>query len=593
MAAAQRRSQAPRDPSAALRDLRDRVARLHLETMQSVIPARAEQTARQWAARLSPDLGDAAANAAMTEAIILAVDVETFTPSLKGTTALDRVARQRGLDRARDPAFEALKRARFVPFMLHAREDDDHWQAENLVTRQRLTLFDDQIPGSAAGIPLVGRIFPLDGQIFGYVGMVTPLDGAALSVAMEFVRPGRGIVSDHRCAAAVYRHVVRHGGPMIPGLNDIPTDDPGDDQIELTPFDVIAAGLVASDDWRNPPAAVLDDVRRLTSIDAVLDCLFKAVAAARADKVDVGIIYRRFAEVMIEALHLRALAGSGVQRAPLEALKAIIDGEVASNGYPGAAAEMFRDICRALTTTKPRQHGADLARVIERIRALRAKTTDQGCTEEEALAAADKVAELLDRYGLSLGETDLRHQACLGVGIDSARKRFGPLEDCVPEVAQFCDCRSWFERTPDGRIRAMFFGLPADVEAAQYLHERVATAIETETATFQRGVLYGRLVGGGRQKATSSFQLGLSRGIGAKLVARKSERDTKTFKMSGRDLVPVKASVVEEEMAKLGMSFKQQGSARSRLVMPGAYEAGQVASGRFEVQSELENDGSL
>jgi len=37
-----------------------------------------------------------------------------------------------------------------------------------------------------------------------------------------------------------------------------------------------------------------------------------------------------------------------------------------------------------------------------RIQGLRAKTTDHGCTEAEALLAAAKVAELLDRYDLSL-----------------------------------------------------------------------------------------------------------------------------------------------------------------------------------------------
>ena len=35
-----------------------------------------------------------------------------------------------------------------------------------------------------------------------------------------------------------------------------------------------------------------------------------------------------------------------------------------------------------------------------RIQALRAKTIDNGCTEDEALSAAAKVAELLDRYDL-------------------------------------------------------------------------------------------------------------------------------------------------------------------------------------------------
>jgi len=46
---------------------------------------------------------------------------------------------------------------------------------------------------------------------------------------------------------------------------------------------------------------------------------------------------------------------------------------------------------------------ADLAaldRLKTRIQGLHSKTTDNGCTEAEALLAAAKVAELLDRYDL-------------------------------------------------------------------------------------------------------------------------------------------------------------------------------------------------
>ena len=58
-------------------------------------------------------------------------------------------------------------------------------------------------------------------------------------------------------------------------------------------------------------------------------------------------------------------------------------------------------------------------------------------------------ADLLDRYGLALSELELRHQPCDGFGIDTGRKRAGPLDDIVPTIAEFCDCRCWLETTPD------------------------------------------------------------------------------------------------------------------------------------------------
>ena len=51
---------------------------------------------------------------------------------------------------------------------------------------------------------------------------------------------------------------------------------------------------------------------------------------------------------------------------------------------------------------------AALDKLKVRIQSLRAKTIENGCTEDEALSAAAKVAELLDRHDLSLSDVELR-----------------------------------------------------------------------------------------------------------------------------------------------------------------------------------------
>ena len=44
----------------------------------------------------------------------------------------------------------------------------------------------------------------------------------------------------------------------------------------------------------------------------------------------------------------------------------------------------------------------ELSRVKARIKALAEKTVTNGCTEAEAMAAADMVGKLLERYALSM-----------------------------------------------------------------------------------------------------------------------------------------------------------------------------------------------
>jgi Protein of unknown function (DUF2786) len=92
-----------------------------------------------------------------------------------------------------------------------------------------------------------------------------------------------------------------------------------------------------------------------------------------------------------------------------------------------------------------------LDRLKTRIQGLRSKTTDNGCTEAEALLAATKVAELLDRYDLSLTDVEIRNSPCEQREYQTYRKKRIPLDDCVGAVANFCDCRGGVRRA----IRAM------------------------------------------------------------------------------------------------------------------------------------------
>ncbi len=158
-----------------------------------------------------------------------------------------------------------------------------------------------------------------------------------------------------------------------------------------------------------------------------------------------------------------------------------------------------------------------LNRLIGRIQALRAKTVEQGRTEAEALAAAGKVAELLDRYGLNLSELDLRRQACEGMSVKTGRRRVGPVDDCVPAVAAFLDGRAWGEGIAFGTLRHVFFGLSVDVAAACHLRELAGRAFDTETARFQLGETCGAMPTRARRTASNSFGIGLARGIAAKL----------------------------------------------------------------------------
>ena len=207
---------------------------------------------------------------------------------------------------------------------------------------------------------------------------------------------------------------------------------------------------------------------------------------------------------------------------------------------------------------------AALDKLKMRIQALRAKTIDNGCTEDETLSAAAKVAELLDRYDLSLTDIDIREAPCERRTYETYRKKRIPLDDCVGAVAHFCDCRVWREKNQIGENRYVFFGLRSDIEVAHYLTELIDAAVRTELGRYKTTADYGGFRHNVRHQANASFALGMVASIADKLTAMKAERD-KVIHSTGRGLVVLKASVVDAEFGKLALNLRSSRST-SRMV---------------------------
>ena len=224
---------------------------------------------------------------------------------------------------------------------------------------------------------------------------------------------------------------------------------------------------------------------------------------------------------------------------------------------------------------------AALDKLRTRIQGLRAKTIEAGCTEGEALAAAAKVAELLDRYDLSLSDVEIRKAPCERRAYETrARKRI-PLDDCIGAIADFCDCRVWREKDRAGEARYVFFGLRSDIEVAHYLTELVDTAVRSELGRYKTTPDYQRFRHQERHMVNASFALGMVASIADKLAAMKAGRDEANIR-TGRDLVVLKAAVVDTELEKLGLKL-QAVDRTSRMVSPAAYEAGGEAGASLAI----------
>ena len=156
----------------------------------------------------------------------------------------------------------------------------------------------------------------------------------------------------------------------------------------------------------------------------------------------------------------------------------------------------------------------ELARVKQRIRALTERTVARGCTEAEALAAAEMVGRLLERYALSMEEVDLRSDTCVSTRVPAGGRRRRPVDACVPAIAGFCGCKVWLDRE-EQVAHYVFFGFETDVELAGYLFAVIASAVQTETLRFRadRPLLAGVAL----RRASTSFQVGMAQRLAERL----------------------------------------------------------------------------
>ena len=546
--------------------------------MEFAVHDRAAALLRKWLPDFDPAaLAEGRGIEALAMAAALSGDLLLSQPSFTGSTAFDRLARKRsGAKREEQAAIAALCQARYRLLQVEGDSAGDAVPMRDMLTDERLVVVCGDLPALKGGTALFARAVMLQGGRCCLAGVVMPLDAAALRVAKEHPAARRG---GARWAEAVYIQIVRHGTLMVVGLND--SEEEEQDDVDTGPP---AALLMLGVEWDQAggvaDADLLRKTREMAAPQTIVLALRSAVMVRQAGSEPLGVAFERLLLVMMETVQLRGQASG--QHAGLDAVGEMLRQGIGSGVVPEDAAPLFASLRQRLGgRAGARKDDPALDRLVQRIQGLRAKTVEQGCTEQEALAAAEKVGELLDRYGLSLGELDYRAQPCEGAAVETGRRRMAPIDRCVPGIAGYFDCRVWMEQSKGASLRYVFFGLRGDVAAAHYLYALVERAFETETALFKAGPLYAA-VAGGRRTASNSFQIGLADGIAQKLWTMRERRSAQQRSASGRDLVPVKSALVDEEMARLGLDLAARSVTSRRMVLSEAFAEGQAAGARFE-----------
>jgi len=214
--------------------------------------------------------------------------------------------------------------------------------------------------------------------------------------------------------------------------------------------------------------------------------------------------------------------------------------------------------------------------IIEKIKALLAKTTANGCTEAEMMAALDKAAAMQDAYDITDDDLQLTKEeaACLHADPPDLKDPHGIKWRLTHGVRTFCNVQI-FRMPHETGLRCI--GLRADVDFAMWLLDALADFVFAE--------LYAHLIGclaprGERRKIIHSFVDACCNRIDERLVEL-VERSKAARTSNGRALVVVKDAAIQAYMKDHDIRLRTTCSSRQPASFnEAAREAGHTAGNR-------------
>jgi hypothetical protein len=221
-------------------------------------------------------------------------------------------------------------------------------------------------------------------------------------------------------------------------------------------------------------------------------------------------------------------------------------------------------------------------KMLDKIRAIMAKTMANGCTEDEAVSALDKARELMAAYDIAeseLGNTRPQEGAIIFKQED-VNDPYQIKRWLASGVGKFTQCKVWRNLGTGGMV---FCGLESEALFADWLLTTLQSFVMRELRAYQ---LKRKRQGFGCPRiASSSFVYACANRISERLkeMAPKEPVGPATAALPGNALVQSRKALIEATLKAAGMHFKKARKSNARIDA-NSYAAGHAAgnNARFD-----------
>lgn len=222
-------------------------------------------------------------------------------------------------------------------------------------------------------------------------------------------------------------------------------------------------------------------------------------------------------------------------------------------------------------------------RMLDKVRAIMAKTMDNGCTESEAMTALEKARELMAAYDIAeheLGNT-VEHESATIHKTDKNDPYMIKRWLAVP-VGKFTRCKAWNGSSNGYGIGLC--GLESDVIFADWLLDTLQRFVMRELKNHlaerrANGLKCPRIV-------SKSFVIGCAKRIGERL------KELTPIEPVGKGLIVSRNALIEAAMKAVGIHLKASHSRRVNMDQ-GAFGAGSNAGNGARFDRPVSAGGNL
>jgi hypothetical protein len=211
--------------------------------------------------------------------------------------------------------------------------------------------------------------------------------------------------------------------------------------------------------------------------------------------------------------------------------------------------------------------------LLDKIRGLLSKTTENGCSEPEYLSALATARALIDAHEVTDAELQLTKEQGVVLRKDTADTDPHHIKARMSRaVEKFCDCTIF--RDEDGKLVAV--GLPSDTQFATWLLDHLAGFVLTELTDHLMGDI---AIGTPRRKVINGFVDGITSRISQRLRELCKPAKPAAVSDNSRALVLTKKTMIKAKLDELGIHLSSGGGS-GRQHDAGSYAAGRSAGER-------------